>query len=67
MSFEKGHQPCQNFIAQREANAHAEWNNEHQCYKCGGLVSFCESCYTDHHYNGYETCILKNLEEEEEC
>ena len=56
MSFITGEQPCNNFQQQQEANAHAQWGNEHQCYKCGGIVSFCNNCHTDHHKNGYETC-----------
>lgn len=54
--FEKGKQPCSNFSPQLEENEHAVWPNEHQCYKCGGTVSFCINCSKDHHENGYETC-----------
>lgn len=54
--FETGKQPCNNFNPQIEANTYAQWENEHQCYKCGGIVSYCLNCYRDHHENGYETC-----------
>lgn len=57
MKYTIGKQPCENFKAQIEGNAYAIWDNEHQCYKCGGIVSFCENCGYDHHANGYETCI----------
>ncbi len=54
--YTTGKQPCESFVAQMDGNAYATWANEHQCYKCGGLVSFCETCAYDHHAGGYETC-----------
>lgn len=59
MSFEIGKQPCNNFTPQFEGNAYGEWENRHQCMKCGGEVSFCLNCMEDHHEDGYETCITK--------
>lgn len=56
VSFKKGKQPCNDFKGQIEHHEHGSWENRHQCYKCGGIVSFCENCYKDHHDNGYETC-----------
>ncbi len=61
MSFIIGKQPCQNFNPQIEANEHAVWENRHQCYRCGGTVSFCENCYYDHHEKGYEACFTKEV------
>jgi len=55
-AFLKGQQPCENFRPQLERNEYAIWTNRHECYKCGGSVSFCEHCKKDHHANGYETC-----------
>jgi hypothetical protein len=51
-----GKQPCNTFTPSLEANECAMWENEHECYKCGGDVSFCLNCSTDHHRNGYDTC-----------
>lgn len=56
-NFTDGTQPCQNFRQQLERNEHAIWGNEHQCYRCGGVVSFCDNCSRDHHANGYESCM----------
>jgi len=55
-SYEAGKQPCDGFKQQLDGNAYATWGNVHQCYRCGGLVSFCENCHRDHHQGGYETC-----------
>ena len=57
-----GKQPCDNFKPQMEANEYAMWENLHQCYRCGGEVSFCLNCYKDHHKNGYETCKPEEVE-----
>lgn len=54
--FEIGKQPCEQFNQAIDGNGYATWGNEHQCYRCGGLVSFCDNCHRDHHANGYETC-----------
>jgi hypothetical protein len=56
--FTIGKQPCANFNPKRDGNAHAEWDNVHQCTFCGGdvTVSFCLTCYRDHHENGWQTC-----------
>lgn len=51
-----GKQPCQSLNRKTDGNPHAVWLNVHQCYRCNGTVSFCENCYRDHHYNGYESC-----------
>ena len=59
MGFTEGEQPCQSFMPQIEANKYAIWENRHECYRCGGLVSYCENCHRDHHEGGYETCISK--------
>ena len=56
MNFRDGKQPCNNFDPQIEVNEYAMWENQHQCYKCGGTVSFCLNCHKDHHDGGYETC-----------
>ena len=56
--FEVGEQPCASFKAKRDGTIHAEWDNRRECYKgCGKTVSFCESCYRDHHEDGYQSCI----------
>jgi hypothetical protein len=57
--FVKGEQPCNDFNPQIEMNEQAMWVNEHQCYKCGGVVSYCVNCGKDHHEDGYENCIKK--------
>jgi hypothetical protein len=55
-----GQQPCQELRRKRgDIAAAPELPNVHQCYRCGGRVSFCENCYRDHHENGYETCVLR--------
>jgi hypothetical protein len=66
MRFTTGRQPCDNYIAQMDGNQHAVWENEHQCYKCGGdvTVSFYENCKRDHHQGGYETCVGQSKCEE---
>ena len=60
-----GLQPCADFEPQRESNGSAEWDNTHECFapfddskrpRCGGTVSFCVNCYSDHHIDGHETC-----------
>jgi hypothetical protein len=56
-NFSVGKQPCNHYVPAKDSNAYAEWNNEHQCYKCGKLVSFCTECNSDHHGGGYEICI----------
>lgn len=62
-SFTVGKQPCQNFKAQRDDNGYGPWDNRHECFApfngnplCSKLVSFCESCSSDHHEDGYENC-----------
>jgi len=64
--FDIGEQPCQNFRGQMQANAHAMWENRHECYhsspdgeRCEMLVSFCENCHCDHHEGGGETCACR--------
>jgi len=64
--FSKGWQPCKDFKGRMEANAHAVWENRHECFGkdrngkyCDKLVSYCENCSTDHHENGYETCASR--------
>ena len=60
--FKIGQQPCNNFIPQLEENEFGIWENRHQCYRCGGIVSFCVNCYRDHHDGGYENCIPDDKE-----
>lgn len=60
MNFKDGSQPYNEFQPQLESNEHATWENEHQCYKCGGVVSLCVNCGKDHHKNGYESCIKRS-------
>ena len=55
-NFEIGNQPCDNFKPQIEHHEQGCWTNVHECYKCGGKVSFCMNCHFDHHDGGYETC-----------
>lgn len=55
-AFAVGRQPCQEFKPKRDGNGYGEWDNRHECYRCAGLVSFCENCTRDHHADGYETC-----------
>ena len=57
MDFRAGKQPCNEYNPQLESNEHGIWDNQHQCYKCGGVVSFCLNCNRDHHENGYESCV----------
>ena len=54
-------QPCDNFTPTETMYG----RNEHECFApfdrdighpCGGVVSFCENCHSDHHKGGYETC-----------
>jgi hypothetical protein len=51
-----GQQPCQNFHPEIEYNEYAQWENCHECPKCGKTRSFCPSCHRDHHEGGWETC-----------
>lgn len=60
----KGKQPCDNYRGQLEANMHAMWVNVHECFckdkegnYCPSTVSFCENCKSDHHNDGFETCV----------
>ena len=64
-SFTEGRQPCAAFKPQRDGNGYATWDNIHECFgpfddsgreRCGGSVSFCENCYSDHHSGGWNTC-----------
>jgi hypothetical protein len=55
-----GKQPCQDLKrAPGGIMAAPEMPNVHECYRCGGNVSFCETCARDHHEDGYETCEPK--------
>ncbi len=63
--FTEGRQPCNDFTPQREGNGYATWDNVHKCYgpfddsnrpQCGGTVSFCENCVSDHHSHGWDKC-----------
>jgi hypothetical protein len=54
--FTIGRQPCQNFRPQIEANEYAQWENRHECPRCGKTRSFCLNCHSDHHEDGWETC-----------
>lgn len=59
--WEVGKQPCKNFKPQMDGNEHATWANIHECYRCKvGKVSFCENCYRDHHFGGYEKCLQED-------
>lgn len=55
-AFTVGEQPCHAFKPNKDGNQYATWDNRHECYKCRGLVSWCENCHKDHHADGYETC-----------
>jgi hypothetical protein len=52
--YETGSQPCQNLV--RGEGSYPGVLNVHQCPKCWGNRTWCTSCYTDHHDNGWETC-----------
>lgn len=54
-SFTQGQQPCQGYNPQQSTIA-PDMDNKHQCYKCGGTVSFCDKCVMDHHEDGWDTC-----------
>lgn len=49
-----GSQPCQNL--KRGEGSFPGVANVHQCPKCWGNRTWCETCHTDHHDNGWETC-----------
>lgn len=58
--FTKGQQPCQDFKGKEGYYGIAV----HECYcgldvgkNCTKTVSFCLNCSTDHHEDGYESCI----------
>jgi len=62
-NFNDGKQPCYEYDPDMDGNGEAVWANEHECWCnkndkgiCGGLVSFCKSCTSDHHDGGYESC-----------
>jgi len=59
IQYETGEQPCRSFKPERVANEYAEWNNTHECPKCGKTRSLCVHCYKDHHEDGWETCGAK--------
>ena len=46
-------QPCWYFRYEPD-----EWHmrRKHQCPLCEGWRSFCESCFTDHHEGGWNSC-----------
>jgi hypothetical protein len=62
--YERGRQPCPEYQPRMEVNPYATWANVHECFGpydgrprgCGGRVSFCETCHTDHHSDGWDTC-----------
>lgn len=61
-SYEKGTQPCKEF--RPEDDFYPGGGNIHDCFcmyskglVCGGTVSFCLNCHTDHHSGGKEECI----------
>lgn len=60
-AFTVGEQPCQDFKPRLAGNNYAQWDNRHQCYRCGDLVSFCLSCSKDHHAEGYAACRATKL------
>lgn len=54
-----GKQPCQSLLrGDADIAALGEGNrcNVHQCPVCEGNRTWCETCYTDHHDGGWETC-----------
>jgi hypothetical protein len=55
--FETGWQPCKEFNPQEGLYG----MNTHQCMQpdCDKTVSFCLSCNTDHHEDGYEACTCE--------
>ena len=62
--FSSGRQPCQNYTPKDADIPNAQgFPNRHQCYRCGGLVSFCLACMRDHHLGGYEACVKDDQKE----
>jgi hypothetical protein len=51
--YEVGDQPCRNL---KRAQEGAGWANVHECPKCGGNRTFCETCCCDHHDGGWDAC-----------
>jgi hypothetical protein len=49
-----GKQPCQ--ALKRGEGSFPGVSNVHQCPICLGNRTWCETCYSDHHDNGWETC-----------
>ncbi len=55
MIYQVGRQPCY-ALRRGPSDVVPGAQNEHQCMVCGGRVSWCENCMTDHHENGWDTC-----------
>lgn len=54
-----GEQPCHNLLrgdADIAALGEGNRRNVHQCPVCEGNRTWCETCHTDHHDGGWETC-----------
>lgn len=47
-------QPCENFTDPTDSRPEY---NYHECFRCGGIVQWCQNCHKDHHQGGYQTCI----------
>ena len=59
--YQEGKQPCQNFHPQDDLGM--DMGNEHECFRCGGIVSFCTNCCRDHHRHGWDRCQKKESQE----
>ena len=59
VDFTAGQQPCQDYNPKPDGNGYGTWANEHSCIYCDSTVSFCLSCHSDHHADGYESCTRK--------
>ena len=53
MDFTIGIQPCDNYAPEIEYHEYGCWGEIHQCYKCGGVVSYCKHCAQYHHDGGF--------------
>lgn len=57
MDYEIGQQPCTHLQRMRTVTPHGDWANVHSCAFCYLTVSYCITCWCDHHEEGWDACL----------
>jgi hypothetical protein len=57
MNFDTGRQPCDDFRGEYYYGVHSCYCPFEGDIRCEGLVADCRNCHSDHHSDGYETCL----------